>query len=60
MPTLNDFIQSLIYENDKLIKMGIIRSYKDLALVARGDKVANDKGKKRDESPVKKEQSKEP
>ena len=40
--------------------MGIIRSSKDLALVARGDKVANEKGKQRDESHVKKEQSKEP
>ena len=30
--------------------MGIIRSPKDLALVARGDKVANDRGKQRDES----------
>ena len=40
--------------------MGIIRSLKDLALVARGDKVVNDKGKQREESPVKKEQSKEP
>ena len=38
MPTLNAFIQSLISENDKLIQMGIIRSPKDLALVARGDK----------------------
>ena len=56
MPTLNDFIQSLISENDKLIQMGIIRSPKDLALIARGDKVANDRGKQRDES----EQSKEP
>ena len=55
MPTLNDFIQSLISKNDKLIQMGIIRSPKYLALVARGDKVANDKGKHRDESPVKKE-----
>ena len=58
MPTLNAFIQSLIYENDKLIQMGIIRSSKDLALVTRGDKVANDKGKQRDESPMKKEQLK--
>ena len=40
--------------------MGIIQSPKYLALVARGDKVDNDKGKQRDESPVKKEQSKEP
>ena len=40
--------------------MGIIRSPNDQALVARGDKVANDKGKQRDESPMKKEQSKEP
>ena len=60
MPTLNAFIQSLISENDKLIQMGIIRSSKDLAVVARGDKVANDKGKQRYESLVKKEQSKEP
>ena len=43
-------------ENDKLIQMGIIRSPKYLALVARGDKVVNDKGKQRDDS----EQSKEP
>ena len=40
--------------------MGIIRSSKDQALVARGDKVANEKGKQRDESPMKKEQSKQP
>ena len=60
MPTLNAFIQSLIFENDKLIQMGIIRSSKDQSLVARGDKVVNDKGKQRDESLVKKEQSKEP
>ena len=58
MPTLNAFIQSLISDNDKLIQMGIIRSPKDLALVVRGDKVANDKVKIRDESPVKKENSK--
>ena len=50
MPTLNAFIQSHISENDKLIQMGIIRSPKDLALVARGDKVVNDKGKQRNES----------
>ena len=55
MPTLNSFIQSLISKKDKLIQMGIIRSSKDLVLVARGDKVANDKGKQRDESLVKKE-----
>ena len=60
MPTLNGFIQSLISENDKLIQMGIIRSPKDQDLVARGYKVANDKGKQRDESPMKKELSKEP
>ena len=40
--------------------MGIIQSSKDQDLVARGDKVANDKGKQRDEFPVKKEQSKGP
>ena len=50
MPTLDAFIQSLISENDKLIQMGIIRSPKDQALVAIGDRVANDKGKQRDES----------
>ena len=55
IPTLNAFIQYLISENDKLIQMGIIRSPKDLALIARGDKVENDKGKQRDESPMKKE-----
>ena len=60
MPTLDAFIQSLTYENDKLIQMGIIRSPKDQALVARGGKVDNYKGKQRDESPVKKEQSNEP
>ena len=60
MPTLDSFIQSLTSENDKLIQMGIIRSSKDLDLVARGDTVVNDKGKQRDESPMKKEQSKEP
>ena len=60
MLTFNSFIQSLISENDKLIQMGIIQSSKDVDLVARGDKVANYKGKQRDESPVKKEQSKEP
>ena len=60
MPTLNAFIQSLISKNDKLIQMGIIQSSKDQALVSRGDKVVNEKGKQRDESLVKKEQSKEP
>ena len=60
MPTLDAFIQSLNSENDKMIQVGIIRSPKDQALVTRGDKVVNDKGKQRDESPVKKEQSKEP
>ena len=29
MPTLDAFIQSLTYENDNLIQMGIIRSPKD-------------------------------
>ena len=43
-----------------MIEMGIIRSPKDLALLARGDKVVNCKGIQRDEFPVKKEQSKEP
>ena len=40
--------------------MGIIRSSRDQALVARGTKVVNDKGKQKDESPVEKEQSNEP
>ena len=60
MPTLDAFIESLTHEHDKLIQMGIIRSSIDQALVARGPKVANDKGKQKDESPVKKEQSNEP
>ena len=60
IPTLDSFIQSLTSKNEKLIQMGIIQSSKDLALVARGDKVANDKGKQRDESLVNKEKSKEP
>ena len=60
IPTLDAFIQYLTSENDKLIQMGIIQYPKDQALVARGDKVANDKWKQRDESPMKKEQSKDP
>ena len=60
MPTLNSFIESLTHEHDKFIQMGIIRSSKDKALVARGSKVANDKGNQRDESPMKKEKSNEP
>ena len=60
MPTLNSFIESLTQEHDKLIQMGIIQSSRDQALVVGGPKVANDKGKKKDESPVQKEQSKEP
>ena len=60
MPTLNSFIESLTEEHDKLIQMGIIRSSKDQALVAGGPKVANDKGKKRDKSHVKKEWSNDP
>ena len=55
MPTLDAFIQSLTSENDKLIQMGIIQYSKDQALVVRRDKVANDKGNQKDESPVKKE-----
>ena len=60
MPTHNSFIESLTQEHDKLIQMGIIRSSRDQALVAGGPKVANDKGKQKDESHVEKEQSKEP
>ena len=60
MPTLNSFIESLTNEHDKLIQMGIIRSSKDQALVAVGPRVAIDKGKKKDESPMEKEQSNEP
>ena len=55
IPTLNSFIEYLTQEHDKLIEMGIIRSSKDQALVAGGPKVANDKGKKKDESPIEKE-----
>ena len=60
IPTLDAFIQSLTYENDKLIQMGIIRSIKYQSLVARGDEVENDKEKQRYESPMNKEQSNEP
>ena len=60
MPTLNSFIESVTLEHDNLIQMGIIRSSKYQALVVGGPKVANDKGKKKDESHVEKEQSNEP
>ena len=56
IPTLDDFIESLTYEHDKLIQLGIIRFSRDQALVVGGPKVENDKGKKKDESHVKKEQ----
>ena len=60
MPNLNSFIESLTQEHDNLIQMVIIWSSGDQALVAGGPKIANDKGKQKDESPVEKEQSKEP
>ena len=47
IPTLDAFIESLTYEHDKLIQMGIIRYSRDQALVAIGPKVVNDKGSKR-------------
>ena len=53
-PTLNS-IESLTQEHDKLIQMGIIRSSRDQALVSGGTKVANDKGKQKDEFLVEKE-----
>ena len=59
MPTLNSFIEYLTQKHDKLIQMGIIQSSRDQALVAGGLKVANDEGKKKDESRVEKEQSNE-
>ena len=55
MPTLDSFIESLTEDHDKLIHIRIIQSLRDQALVARGAKVSNDKGKQRDESPVEKE-----
>ena len=54
MPTLDSFIQSLTQEHDKLIQIGIIQSSSDQALVVGGPNVANDKGKQKDESLVKK------
>ena len=60
MPTLDAFIASLTYEHDKLIQMGIIRYSRYQALVVGGPKGENDKGKQRDKSHVKKEQSNEP
>ena len=55
IPILNSFIESFTQEHDKLIQMGIIRTSKDQALVAGGPKVANDKGKQKDESLMEKE-----
>ena len=55
MPTLNPFIESLTQEHEKLIQTGIIRSSRDQTLVVGGPKVANDKGKKKDESLIEKE-----
>ena len=55
MSTLDAFIASLTYEHDKFIQMGIIQSSIDQALVVGGPKGANDKGKQRDMSPMKKE-----
>ena len=52
MPTLNSFIESLTQEHDNLIQMGIIRSSRDQALVAGGPNAVNDKGKKRDNTPL--------
>ena len=59
MPTLDAFIESLTHEHDKLIQMGIIQLSRDQALVVGGPKGENDKGKQRDKSLVKKEQSNE-
>ena len=53
--TLDAFIESPTHEHDKLMQMGIIQYSKDQAMVARGGKVENDKGKQRDESPMNKE-----
>ena len=47
MPTLDAFIESLTYEHDKLIQMGIIRSSRDQALVVGGPKVVMINGSKR-------------
>ena len=60
MPTLNSFIESLTHEHDKLIQMGIIRSSRDKSLVVGGPNIENDKGNKKDESPIEKEKLKEP
>ena len=57
MLTMNAFIESLTNEHDKLIQMGIIRSYKYQALVSRGPKATNGKGKQKNEPPMGKEQS---
>ena len=45
MPTLNDFIESLTSEHDKLVQMGIIRSSRDQALHVLGPKDLKGKGK---------------
>ena len=52
IPTLDAFIESLTHEHDKLIQMGIIRSSRYQALVSRGRKALNHKGKKKDNTPL--------
>ena len=49
MPTRNAFIESLTNEHDKLVQMGIMRSYKDKCLFVRGPKDSNVKGKQNKE-----------
>ena len=47
MPTLNAFIESLTSEHDKLVQMGIIRSFHDQALHVLGPKDLKGKGKQK-------------
>ena len=49
MPSLDDFIQSLTNEHDKIVDMGIIRSSKYQALFALRPKCLKGKGKKKNQ-----------
>ena len=50
MPSLTDFMESLIQEQDKLVMMGTIKPSKDQALIA-GDSKVDSKSKKKAKNP---------
>ena len=51
MPKLEDFMESLTQEQDKLVMMGTIKASKDQALVARDSKVDSKRKKKYKKTP---------